>query len=254
MGVKRKPFQGVYNIIRFNRHFYLIALSLLAVLLFFAFRYSGMVELTLYMISGLVAYTLAISLLASWYVYDASALYEFKWLQKLNYDSGNLVVNINAGFDETSSILVKKLDPGTFVVLDFYDPAKQTEISIKRARKAYPPYPGTQPMSIERLPLENESADTIFLIFAAHEIRKKEEQIIFFKELNRVLKTDGNIIVVEHLRDLANFTVYTIGFFHFYSKSFWRTIFRTTNFSISDEFKFTPFVSTFILEKNGITS
>ena len=43
------------------------------------------------------------------------------------------------------------------------------------------------------------------------------ERTLFFKELHRILKREGELVIVEHLRDLPNFLAYTIGFFHYWS-------------------------------------
>ena len=99
--------------------------------------------------------------------------------------------------------------------------------------------------------MESNSADKILLILAAHEIRNGNERIAFFKELNRIIKPTGQIYVTEHLRDTANFIAYNIGFFHFYSKKSWLDTFAKANLAISQEIKQTPFISTFILVKNG---
>jgi hypothetical protein len=92
------------------------------------------------------------------------------------------------------------------------------------------------------------------LILAAHEIRNTSERIIFFKQLKDSLSENGKIIVVEHLRDWKNFLAYNFGFFHFFSKKEWKLTFTTAGLAMRSEKKITPFVSAFILEKNGTTS
>ena len=177
-----------------------------------------------------------------------------RWLDKLPVSQNGNLVNINAGFDETSELLASKYPASELHVFDFYDPQKHTEVSIKRARKAYPPYKNTIKVTTAVLPLESNSADNIFLIFSAHEIRSNDERVCFFKELNRIVKDDGKIIITEHLRNLSNFTVYNIGFFHFLSLSNWLVTFKKSNFKICDSIKITPFITTFILTKNGMAS
>jgi hypothetical protein len=139
-------------------------------------------------------------------------------------------------------------------VFDFYAPSTHTEISIERARKAYPVYPGTQIISTMRVPLEANAADYIFLLLSAHEIRNPEEKIIFFKQLQQALCNDGSIIVVEHLRDIYNFIAYNFGFFHFFSRKSWKQVFNKADLTEHKEIKITPFISAFLLKKNGITS
>jgi ubiquinone/menaquinone biosynthesis C-methylase UbiE len=249
----RTPFQGVTNIIRFNWHFYLLSALFLASLLFIDIYFLQQYAVAVNGLIFLAITVMATSLAVSWYVYDLSNIYTFKWLDDLNNKPAK-VVNINAGFDEISHLLKARHPTGELVVLDFYDEKKHTEISIKRARKAYLPFSGTIPVSTSVIPLADNDADEIYVVFAAHEIRDNEERISFFKELCRVIKPSGNIIVTEHLRDLPNFLAYNIGFLHFVPKKTWHNTFKHAGLNISKVLKITPFVTTFILTKNGTTS
>lgn len=247
---KRKPFQGVLNIIRFNWHFYLgagVVLSVVALL-------ADLLPPSLYYLA-LVASSMAIigiimSLFVSWYVYDVSDLYRLKWLEQTGSDQ---ILNIHAGFDETSEIIQGKLPKSTITICDFYDPAQHTELSIKRARLMYPVNPKTVAVKTGRLPFAEDTFDTSITILSAHEIRAIKERVQFFGELRRVTKTSGKIIVTEHLRDWPNFLAYTIGFLHFHSRRSWLETFEQANLIISQEIKSSPFVTTFILKKNGNT-
>lgn len=126
--------------------------------------------------------------------------------------------------------------------LDFYDPNQHTEVSIERARRAYRPLPDTISIISNKIPLPSNSVDKIFLLLATHEIRNQEERETFFKECKRILRAQGSIIVLEHLRDFPNFLVYTIGFFHFHSHRTWLNTFRTAGLILRAEKKVTPFL------------
>jgi ubiquinone/menaquinone biosynthesis C-methylase UbiE len=247
----RKPFQGVGNIIRFNWHFYILSIILLVALFFISKYVDELFRFYTLIICVVVSITMLISLLVSFYVYDLSGFYNLKWLE--DKKTQGLIVNINAGFDETSALLKEKFENVELIVLDFYDPLKHTEVSIKRARKAYPSFPGTKDVKTTHLPLDDNSVDKIFVILSAHEIRNEAERVEFFKELKRAIKPNGQIFITEHLRDTANFMAYTIGFFHFYSKASWFNTFKNAGLNMKNEMKLTPFISTFILDKNGNT-
>ncbi len=249
MDTQRKPFQGVLNIIRFNWHFYVIAAASVLFAFFVAPYFKNPISLIIYVFCLLVLSSTLLSLLASLYVYDLFGFYKLNWIENQNEET--LIVNINAGFDETSHLLQAKFDKAELIALDFYNPKTHTEISIKRARKAYPPFPKTRQIETTALNLSDNAADKIFVILSAHEIRNELERSKFFKELSRALKPNGQIYVTEHLRDFANFIAYNIGFFHFYPKSAWVSTFNSADLSIKKELKLTPFLSTFILEKNG---
>jgi SAM-dependent methyltransferase len=190
-----------------------------------------------------------ISTLVSWYVYDLSGFYHLKWIHIPVDNKPGTILNIHAGFDETSTLIREKFPDTKMSVYDFYDPEKHTEISIERARRAYPAYAGTRQINTNYIPEADESIDFIFLIFAAHEIRNDEERIRFFKELNRVLKKDGTLQVVEHLRNLPNFLAYTIGSLHFLSSVSWHETFAASGFAIKETTSINPFVKYYILQK-----
>lgn len=250
----RKPFQGIGNIVRFNWHFYLLSIGFVVLILILNNYLNEKYSIYASIFCFFIVATTLISLVVSYYVYDGSDLYKLTWLDEIMQTEAGKIVNINAGFDETSILLKDKFPKAELIVFDFYDPKKHTEISIKRARKAYPPYPNTRSIITSNIPLPDSSIDTIFVTLSAHEIRNDEERIIFFRELKRALKESGQIIVTEHLRDLSNFLAYNIGFFHFYSKSSWLSTFEKADLEIAKEIKITPFISTFILKKYGATS
>ncbi len=245
--LNRKPFQGVFNIVRFNWHFYILALFLILLIYIFKGFYIKFWQILIF----LILLPLIISLLVSYYIYDFKDFYSLKWLEFIEIKNPKNIININAGFDETSQIIENLYPNSNLKVLDFYNPKLNTEISIERARKTYPAYKNTKNVSFSDLPIKHEFSELIFLIFAAHEIRKENERIEFFKELNRILAKKGKIILVEHLRDLPNFLAFNIGFLHFYSKKYWISDIQNANLKITKEHKLTLFTSLFIIEKNG---
>lgn len=251
--VSRKPFQGITNIVRFNWHFYLLALALLAVLHIGKYLFPIAFHPFIAICGLIILLSLAVSLIVSFYVYDLSNLYKLNWLQ-LCIPARAKIINIHAGFDETSALLSENYPQATLVVFDFYDSAKHTEVSIKRARRVYSSFPGTKAITTRHVPLHAGSADVIFCILSVHEIRDSEERIHFFQQLNESLNDAGKIVVVEHLRDLFNLLAYNIGFLHFYSEREWWHTFQSAGLAIAQQKKITPFITAFILQKNGASS
>jgi len=248
----RRKFQGLSNIIRFNWPFYVLAIGSVTACLLTGFLVSGGRYISYALgISILIGGITGLSLIVSFYIYDLSGLYHLSWLPDL---ATGQIVNIHAGFDETSHLLAKKYPNCHLSVFDFYDPVKHREPSIARARKAYPAFPGTRTITTEKIPLEPDSADVICLLFAAHEIRLGPERELFFKRLKTSLKDSGKIIVAEHLRDRLNFMAYTVGFFHFLPKATWMSTFRAGGLQVRQHAKLTPFVTIYTLEKDGMES
>src|SRR5688572_1562821 len=111
MELKRRKFQGVLNILSFNRHFYILGLIALTLIIVsqLIFSWPG---LFYWLIIFVFLYGLIMPLIVSAYVYDFSGYYNFEWLKKFTIEDSNLkqILNINAGFDETSFI-IKNLFP-----------------------------------------------------------------------------------------------------------------------------------------------
>jgi len=249
MEIKRKKFQGVLNILSFNRHFYFIGIAILALIIIShqIFEWS---DILFWIIIISFMYGLVMPLIVSAYVYDFSRYYEFKWLKKCKISDSEVrqMININAGFDETSFIIKNNFPNADLKVFDFYNAEKHTEPAIIRARKVSMVYPETQQMKSDSITTDDHSADLIFLLSAVHEIRSNDEKIGFLKECRRVCKSDGKVIMVEHLRDLPNFLAFSVGFTHFFSRKIWKNAFESAGYRSFEEIKFTPFMSIFICQ------
>jgi SAM-dependent methyltransferase len=244
--IKRRKFQGVLNILSFNRHFYVFGLVALTLLLASRLVFNWP-DTIFWLVIIAFLYGLLMPLIVSAYVYDFSGFYDFNWLNnQIKDDKGvKLIVNINAGFDETSFIIKNKFPNSELKVFDFYNARQHTEPAIKRARKVSLVYPNTLQIASNTIPLNDRTADIIFLLSAVHEIRSHKEKVQFLKECNRLCKPEGKVIMVEHLRDFPNFLAFSIGFTHFFSRSTWKSAFENAGFCSIKETKFTPFMSIF---------
>ena len=246
MAEERRKFQGVLNILSFNRHFYLYGLGALAILLF-SFWVIKLPNIAFWLLSISFLYGLIMPLLVSAYVYDFSGYYQLNWMEDLIKDKKiiNQIVNINAGFDETSFIIKEKFPSSDLKVFDFYNASQHTEPAIKRARKVSLVYPNTQQINTNLIPLHDNTVDIAFLLSAIHEIRTQEEKVKFLKECRRICKPGAKVIMVEHLRDFPNFLAFSIGFTHFFSRSTWKNAFKQAGFVTFNETNLTPFMSIF---------
>jgi SAM-dependent methyltransferase len=246
MEQKRRRFQGVLNILSFNRHFYVIGLGALLIL-FVSQSFLKWSDLVFGIIVAAFLYGLIMPLLVSAYVYDFSGYYELHWMTDLIRDQERvrMIVNINAGFDETSFIIKSKFPGSDLKAFDFYNAKQHTEPAIKRARRVSLVYPNTQQVRSHSLPLQDRTVDIVFLLSAAHEIRSHEEKVLLLKECHRLCKPEGKVIMVEHLRDFSNFLAFSVGFTHFFSRAVWKNAFERAGFVSFRETKFTPFMSIF---------
>ena len=133
-------------------------------------------------------------------------------------------------------------------MLDHYDESRMTETSIRRARQLYPPTPDTIRAPFDRWPVEDGWADVVFGLLAIHELRSEAERGAWFAEARRSLLDHGRVVLVEHVRDLANFIAFGPGFLHFHSPASWRRAWESAGLQCREEFRVTPWVRVFVLE------
>ncbi|HEX7262112.1 MAG TPA: hypothetical protein VF258_09880, partial [Luteolibacter sp.] len=249
----RKPLQGLVTVLRFNWHFFALALAGILFLPLVARWFAPTHFAIALVFAAAGSLVVVISLAATLHAYDFTGLYSFRWLDPWMSEAGE-AANIHSGFDETSGLLGKRHPGVKWHVFDFYDPLKHTEISIKRARAVHHPHPGTRRITTSQIPLENGALSHIVLMLAAHEIRDHDERVTFFRELGRVLTDNGVVFVTEHMRDFPNIIAYTLGAWHFHPRSAWLTVFEEAGFMITGEMKNNLLITTFILRKHAMAS
>jgi len=189
------------------------------------------------------------SLAVSYYVYDWSAIYRLDWIEGSLLRTPRSWVNIHAGLDETSLALTGLFPRAAGEILDIYDPAEMTEPSIERARRLAGAQPAASSAKWRALPLRSGAIDAAFVIFAAHELRRPEARVQFFRELRRIVRSGGEVVLVEHLRDWRNFLAFGPGFFHFLPERAWRLAADAAGFELRLRFPLTPFVRVFVLRR-----
>ncbi|RYD37309.1 MAG: methyltransferase [Verrucomicrobiaceae bacterium] len=233
----------------FNWPFYLIAaLAMIAALAGFLAAGAISVKAGCTLIFAGAAYFFFGSLTVSHLIYDLSDLYRWDWLTKaLEGSAAKRAVVCHAGFDEVSEALAARLPDGELRVLDHFAPETMTEPSVRRARRMYPPTPGTLSCPSHRWPVESGTQDVIFGLLAIHELRSVDERAAWFAEAKRCLKASGRVVIAEHIRDAANFIAFGPGFLHFHSRRAWMRSWEKADLRAVDEFRVTPWIRVFIL-------
>ena len=245
----RRPYQGVVQILEFNRRRYVMTLigagaaSLALPHLELPLRLAMLV-----FVVPAIFWTFS-SLLVSHYVYDCFPLYDLTWLSQTLSRIPRRWVNIHCGFDETSPLLAATFPDACGTVIDIFDPQVTTETSIRQAREGRHTAIDTTHARYDNLCLEAESFDAAFCIFAAHELRVHAQRVKLFKEVARVLRVGGEFVLIEHLRDWRNLLGFGPGFLHFFSRNAWRKAAAHAGLAVRAEFSRTPFVHVFILRR-----
>lgn len=100
-----------------------------------------------------------------------------------------------------------------------------------------------------RLPLPNASTDLATVIFVAHELRRAASKEALFRELARIVKAGGAVLLVEHLRDAWNLLAFGPGAFHFFPRREWLRVAGATGFELSAEISRTVFVRALVFRR-----
>jgi SAM-dependent methyltransferase len=246
-------YRGVWQIFRYNWHFYAAALFVDFCVAFLLGSIAQRAEyrVALYFIATATTFLVLSALLVSYYVYDRSPLLRWEWLRDVLGSGAGDWANIHAGLDQSSESLLRLFPSEHPRILDIYTPAEMTEPSIERARTSAQSAVAFEKAIPSALPLEDGECDTIFLIFVAHELRKREARVQFLRKVNRALKVGGRVVLVEHLRDWRNFLAFGPGALHFYSREQWRTLGQEVGFECPEEVGITPFVCCFVFSKRS---
>jgi len=239
---------GMLRVIRFNWPMYLLAVVLTFVLLYLSLQPALVsVSALFWLAAGYSAYQTAASLLASWWVYDLSALKSWQWVSELVPLESEKIVQVYAGYDESGGRLRSLFSSSDYSVIDFYDALPRREPSIVRARKLYPSSVAPLCSTLTNWPMAPASVDVVVIAFAAHEIRDASQREALFNQVSVVLKENGRLILVEHLRDLANLVAFGPGFVHFLPESEWKRCAASANLRLLKRQNITPLVGVFVL-------
>lgn len=248
----RGRWQGAATIARLNWPLYAVATGVLIGAMTGTVTFAGFARFAMAAAGLAAAYFLLGSLGVSHLVYDRSDLYGLGWVDRaLGGARPAHVIFCHAGFDEMSQTLRERLRPAQWTVLDHFEEARMTEASIRRARRMLPPTAETLAAPFARWPAPDACADAVFALLAVHELRADEERRAWFAEARRCLRPGGRVIVVEHLRDVANFIAFGPGFLHFQSRAAWQRSWRGAGLIALDEFRVTPWVRVFVLGLPG---
>lgn len=191
-------------------------------------------------VAGAAVWT-PLSLAASWWVYDHSPLHHWRFFDPLLPATPRDILLVVAGFDEVSPVL-REAYPGARITI--IDVVTAPEASVRRAKRWYPSdAPVVDPHQIG----DADSADLVLFAQSAHEIRDPIDRRALFASARAVTRQGGRIVVVEHVRDLANTVAFGPGTLHFQSERTWLDVFVDADLDIQHATTVTPLVRCWVL-------
>jgi len=234
--VTRTRYQGALQILRFNRRFFAAAAAGAAALVYAPSPWRWAVLPAIFWSIS--------SLLTSHFIYDRYPLYRLAWLPRNLSRRPRRWLHLHAGLNEIGDTLSSIFPAAEGRTADFFDPAGMTEPSIRAARAlAAEPDPH---VDWRHLPFPDAGFDAVFFVFSAHELRRAESRAHLFREAARVLHREGELVLVEHLRDSRNFLAFGPGFLHFFSTSEWQHTAAAAALTLRRSQSLTPFVRLFV--------
>jgi len=245
----RRPWQGVFQILQFNWRFYFSTAAAVAMAVLAAPLLPRSLRVGLLIGVAPALFWLTSSLVVSHYVYDRFPLYDLHWIPRALSRMPSRWLNIHCGLDETSGLLADLFPEAAFDVVDIFDPRAMTEASINQARRFGHSGIAARPARFDDLPFCSGTFDAAFCIFAAHELRQDCKRATLFLEISRILAPGGELVLMEHSRDVWNFLAFGPGFLHFFSRRAWRRTAAQAGFRAQTEISMTPFVRVYILRR-----
>lgn len=226
---------GTAAVIRFNWPKYVAVVILVAAAI--AATLAGLprpLTAVLWLAGGTGLVWTASSVGATWWIYDHRRVYD-----RVGEGLGRVGdwASVHVGFDDATSRLASIVGQDPVAVIEL---SMHASPSLRRARATQSH--ATDSGAPTTLPVATSTLDSVFVTFAAHEIRDRAAQGELFGELRRVLRPDGRLIVTEHLRDIANVAVYGPGAFHFQPAGTWIDRAAEAGFELASDVSITPFV------------
>ncbi|MGI8940041.1 MAG: class I SAM-dependent methyltransferase [Iamia sp.] len=227
--VDRRRWQGTATIVRFNWPKY-AAVAALAGAASLSWRVGAPDPVRRILLAGAAVGVAgsAISLAATWWVYDHRRVHD---LIPRGLASVGSWASVHAEFDDPTPDLARGVGHRPDAVVTLRLPSRP-------ARRGLVP---VDP-EVGRVGLASGSLDTAFVTFAAHELRDRAHQRVLFADLARVLRPGGRLVLTEHLRDRSNLAVYGPAAFHFQPARTWIDRAAEAGLQQESDTPLTPFV------------
>ena len=248
---RRAPYEGLALILKLHWPVYVFGggVALLAAVLGKILDLNPLLSGSIWAGAAFALLWLGVSLVASHYIYDRSALFEWAWLPKILPRYPRRWLNLHAGLDDASEAMHVLFPSAQGQTLDVYTPVEMSEPSILRLRNLRRKNREGQARRFPELPCETASRDVAMLFMMAHEVRTVETRIKFFREVHRVLEAGGTLVMIEHVRNAWNFAAFGPEYWHFYPDAEWKRVLSEAGFALKAEEALTPFLKVYVWEK-----
>jgi len=227
------------NLIYYSWPLYATILSILTITIFLAFDPSYCLPAIVVAIP--FAWFGIASIVAFYWMYDTNTFFSCAWIPEKLKLSPKHCLQVSLGLKETTLQLNEVFSNCNHETLDIFDPLIMTEPGLRRARKCQNLSPNTC-VPFNNFPIQDHWANSSFLILAAHEIRDQRKRDELFVEMIKKTREGGDLIVVEHIRNLLSYISFGPGAFHIYPKKEWTRISEKFNLELIEQFWVNPYI------------
>lgn len=163
-------------------------------------------------------------------------------------------VYIGLGLRAGAVALSRRLTTGEIIVIDVYNPQWTTSHALSRGRaqaKLPPPDPrlSWRVGSIELLPLPDESMPAVILCQVASEFWQHGDRLMLLKEIHRILRPNGRLLLAERVRSQTNWLVLGPAALALPPADYWRTLLLKAGFEVRREQHLADIIACFRADK-----
>ncbi|MBP7997865.1 MAG: methyltransferase domain-containing protein [Chloroflexi bacterium] len=149
--------------------------------------------------------------------------------------------HIDLGQRQLALHLVRYLTTGKLTVIDVFNPQLTPGRALSRTREQARPWPQAEPRliclegSVDLLPLPDRSVPVVTMAYTLPEFWQRGDQEQLLREIYRILKPGGRLIVLEQMRHPQN--VWFLGplVWRWPAAAYWHELLTTTGFTIRKE-------------------
>lgn len=185
------------------------------------------------------------------WMFDRSPLLAGTWIRRCTSSPVQRWIQLSVALEQTTLPLKRVFPDADGQLFDLFASERMREPAVRRAR-ASPSTVSATPAAPDALPATEGSSDLTVVTLAAHELRRRADREALFRELARITRADGSIVVVEHLRDLPGLLAFGPGVLHFYPRREWVELAVHSGLIAVQEFPLSPFVRVFVWRRGEL--
>lgn len=173
---------------------------------------------------------------AIYHLYDNDGLRPHDFLFDLGQiQDTDTVVYLDIGNRRRALNLMRRLTTGKMIIIDLYNPQWMPNPDLVRQRKTMPtavpdPRITWKESQIKLLPLPDESVSYVMAVQVIGELWQRGDQEQLLKEIYRVLKPNGRLLIAERIQNKTNLAL--LEGFSMPTNIYWQSLLKENGFKL----------------------